>query len=154
MNDLFDALVIGAGQAGLAAGYHLKRAGLRFAILEAGPQPGGAWARYYDSLTLFSPARYSGLPGLPFPGDPDRYPVRDEVAAYLREYAEHFELPIITGAKVQQIERADSVFRLRTPNAAEYCSRTLVAASGSFYAPNVPRLPDQNRFRGTILHSA
>src|SRR5687768_5463729 len=138
MNDLFDALVIGAGQAGLATGYHLKQAGLRFAILEAGLQPGGSWPRYYDSLTLFSPARYSGLPGLPFPGNPDRYPVRDEVAAYLRQYAEHFELPILTDSEVQRIEPADTVFRLRTANAVEYRSRTLISASGSFYTPNLP----------------
>src|SRR5262245_1301463 len=102
MSDPYDAIVIGAGQAGLATGYHLKGAGLRFALLEAGRQPGGSWPRYYDSLTLFSPARYSGLPGWPFPGDPDRYPRRDEVVAYLRDYARRFELPVIAGAKVQQ----------------------------------------------------
>jgi putative flavoprotein involved in K+ transport len=154
MNDLHDAIVIGAGQAGLATGYHLKRAGLRFAILEAGSQPGGSWPKYYDSLTLFSPARYSGLPGLPFPGDPDRYPRRDEVVAYLREYAARFELPVVADARVQQVERTGPHFLLRTAKGAEHRSRALVGASGSFYAPNVPRLPGQDRFRGTILHSA
>ena len=72
---VLDALVIGAGQAGLAAGYHLRRASLSFAILEAGEEPGGSWPSYYESLTLFSPSRYSGLPGMPFPGPPDRRPV-------------------------------------------------------------------------------
>jgi putative flavoprotein involved in K+ transport len=76
---VLDALVVGAGQAGLATGYHLKRAGLSFEILEARREPGGSWPGYYDSLKLFSPARYSGLPGMPFPGSPDRYPARDEV---------------------------------------------------------------------------
>ena len=87
---VLDALVIGAGQAGLAAGYHLRRVGLSFAILEAGEEPGGSWPGYYESLTLFSPARYSGLPGMPFPGPPEGYPSRDEVTAYLRHYAEDF----------------------------------------------------------------
>jgi choline dehydrogenase-like flavoprotein len=81
-----DALVIGGGQAGLAAGYHLRRAGLRALILEAGAEPVGSWPAYDDSLTLFSPARYSSLPGLPFPGDPDRYPRRDQVVAWPRRW--------------------------------------------------------------------
>jgi putative flavoprotein involved in K+ transport len=154
MNDLYDAIVIGAGQAGLATGYHLKQAGLRFVILEAGPQAGGSWPKYYDSLTLFSPARYSSLPGLPFPGEPDRYPRRDEVTSYLQEYAVHFDLPVIADARVKQVERAESRFLLRTAKAGEYRSRSLVGASGSFYSPNLPRLPGQDDFRGTILHSA
>src|SRR5262249_1052657 len=109
-----DAVVIGAGQAGLATGYHLQRAGLRFVLLEANRQAGGSWPRYYDGLTLFSPARYSGLPGLPFPGDPDRYPTRDEVVAYLHDYAAAFDLPVVADAKVQRVERSDSAFLLRT----------------------------------------
>jgi putative flavoprotein involved in K+ transport len=153
MSDPYDAIVIGAGQAGLATGYHLKQAGVRFLMLEADRQPGGSWPRYYDSLTLFSPARYSALPGLPFPGDPDRYPRRGEVVSYLRAYAAHFDLPVITDTKVHQVQRSGSLFLLRTAKAA-YRSRTLVGASGSFYAPNLPRLPGQARFRGTILHSA
>src|SRR5437762_2944447 len=124
MDDVYDAIVIGAGQAGLATGYHLKQAGVRFVILEAGPQPGGSWPRYYDSLTLFSLARYSGLPGWPFPGDPDRYPRRDEVVSYLRDYALRFELPISADARVQQIERSGSTFLLRTVRGDEFPTRS------------------------------
>src|SRR6266508_6007320 len=76
---IYDALVIGSGQAGLAAAYYLQQAGLSFLVLEADDAPSGSWPQFYDSLTLNSPARYSALPGLPFPGPPDRYPVRDEV---------------------------------------------------------------------------
>ena len=103
-------VVIGAGQAGLAAGYHLKRAGLDFAILEGESQPGGSWPQYYDSLTLFSPASRSSLPGMPFPGDRDHYPGRDEVTAYLRQYAGHFALPIITDARVVRVEQEAAGF--------------------------------------------
>src|SRR6185369_8738935 len=99
---MHDVIVIGAGQAGLAAGYHLQRRGLQFTLLEASEQAAGSWPHYYDSLKLFSPAGYSSLPGLPFPGDADRYPTRDEVIAYLRRYATHFELPVTTGAAVQR----------------------------------------------------
>src|SRR6185295_3702558 len=99
----YDVLVIGGGQAGLAAGYHLQRAGLSFRILEGAPDVGGSWPLYYESLTLFSPAGRSSMPGLPFPGRPHHYPSRDEVIAYLRRYARHFQLPTITGAAVVRV---------------------------------------------------
>jgi len=83
-----DTVVIGAGQAGLAAAWQLARKGLSYRILEASEHVGGSWRNYYDSLTLFSPAQYSSLRGLPFPGDPERYPRRDEVVRYLEDYAE------------------------------------------------------------------
>jgi putative flavoprotein involved in K+ transport len=86
-----DTLVIGAGQAGSAAGYHLQRAGQSFTILEAAAQAGGSWPQYHESLRLFSPARFSSLPGLRFPGDPECYPARDEVIAYLQDYAAYFQ---------------------------------------------------------------
>ena len=122
---VLDALVVGAGQAGLAAGYHLKRAGLSFEILEARSEPGGSWPGYYDSLMLFSPARYSGLPGMPFPGSPERYPSRDEVVRYLRGYAEAFGLPVLAGKRVLRAERdagraAGEGFRLLTDDGGEH----------------------------------
>jgi putative flavoprotein involved in K+ transport len=149
-----DALVVGAGQAGLAAGYHLRRAGLSFEILEAGEEPGGSWPGYYESLTLFSPSRYSGLPGMPFPGSPDRYPARDEVVGYLRDYAEVFGLPVLTGERVLRAEQAGAGFRVLTAAGGEYRARTLIAATGSFARPHRPRFPGQEAFRGRILHTA
>jgi putative flavoprotein involved in K+ transport len=150
---IYDALVIGAGQAGLATGYRLQQAGLRFLILEAGSQPGGSWPYFYDSLLLNSPARYSSLPGLPFPGDPDHYPRRDEAVAYLRDYAAYFHLPIVTGVRVAGIERTGQRFRLTT-NRSHYQANTVVAASGFFGQPNLPNLPGQANYRGRILHVA
>lgn len=83
-------VVVGAVQSGLATGYHLSRLGVPFTILEAGDAPGGSWLDRWDSLTLFTPARFSALPERPFPGDPDRYPARHEVTGYLRDYAVAF----------------------------------------------------------------
>lgn len=151
---LYDTLVIGAGQAGLAAGYYLQRAGLRFAILEAAAAPHGSWPQYYQSLTLFSPARYSSLPGLPFPGDPLHYPARDEVTAYLARYATHFALPIIPQTHVTHVSRQDDGFAVTAADGTAYQARSLVAASGAFSRPSLPAFPGQARFRGQLLHAA
>ena len=101
-----DVLVIGAGQAGLAAGITLRHAGLRFMIVDAGDQPGGSWPWYYDSLTLFSPARFSTLPGLRLAGRLSRYPTRDDMARYLRDYATHFQLPVLAGPIARNLQVA------------------------------------------------
>jgi putative flavoprotein involved in K+ transport len=148
-----DTLVIGAGQAGLAAGYHLQRAGQSFSILDAATQPGGSWPQYYDSLRLFSPAGFSSLPGLRFPGDPESYPARDEVIAYLRDYANHFHLPIVTNTRVAHIARENGLFVVQTENGQAFQARSLIAATGSFHRPHLPTIPGQELFGGTILHS-
>ena len=93
-------------------GYLLRRQGRRFVILERADSIGSAWRERWESLTLFTPRRYSALPGLPFPGDPDGYPTRDEVTAYLDRYAETFELPIELNSEVTRLERVDGRFRL------------------------------------------
>jgi putative flavoprotein involved in K+ transport len=153
MNIVYDAIVIGAGQAGLAAGYYLQQSGLRFLILEASDRLGGSWPCFYDSLLLNSPARYSSLPGLPFPGDPNHYPHRDEAVAYLRSYAAHFKLPVVTGVRVNKVERTDLTFHLATSR-GRYETRTVVAATGFFGRPNLPYIPGQAGFRGQRLHAA
>ncbi len=149
-----DTLVIGAGQAGLAAGYHLQRAGMNFLIVEASDQAGGSWSSYYDSLRLFSPARFSALPGLPFPADGDHYPTRDEVSAYLRQYASHFQLPIRTGMRVEHIEQSAQHFIVSFANGTQQTARSIIAATGAFSRPHIPQLPGQDLFGGQILHSA
>jgi putative flavoprotein involved in K+ transport len=151
---IYDAIVIGAGQAGLAAGYYLQKAGLTFLILEAREEPVGSWPHYYDSLVLNSPARYSSLPGLPFPGQPDRYPARDDVVAYLRRYAAHFDLPIKTRTRVSSVERTNDFFRVITDGESFYLTRTVVAATGFFGHPYLPAIPGQNHYRGRVLHVA
>src|SRR3954470_19696610 len=105
-----DVACVGAGQAGLAIGYHLARAGRRFAILEAGRSVATAWRERWDSLVLFTPRRYDALPGLAFPGEPDGYPGRDEVIAYLERYAHTFELPILFDSAVRSLTARDGSF--------------------------------------------
>src|SRR3712207_4110345 len=103
MTPRFDVVVVGAGQAGLAIGYHLAQQQRRFTILEAADAPAAAWRQRWDSLKLFTPVRYNSLPGLAFPGDPDSYPGRDEVVAYLTDYARRFELPVELNSRVRAV---------------------------------------------------
>jgi putative flavoprotein involved in K+ transport len=136
-DDPFDVAVIGAGQAGLAMGYLLANEGRNFTILEAAGSIGPAWRTRWDSLVLFTPRRYDSLPGLPFPGDPDGYPGRDEVISYLERYASTFQLPVEFNSPVHSVSPADGSFLL------DLGTRTLeadhvVVATGPFQAPNVP----------------
>ncbi|UBV44543.1 NAD(P)/FAD-dependent oxidoreductase (plasmid) [Deinococcus taeanensis] len=150
---MVDAIVVGAGQAGLATAHHLQRRGLPFLMLEAGARPVGSWLRHYDSLKLFSPARYAALPGLPFPGDPDHYPARDEVTAYLEAYARQHRVPLVTGADVTQVLPTGAAFRVLTGDGRTFSTRTLVAATGTYRTPRVPELPGHASFQGRTLHS-
>jgi putative flavoprotein involved in K+ transport len=102
-----EVVVIGGGQAGLAIGYHLAAQGREFTILEAAAEPAAAWRARWDSLTLFTPVRYDSLPGMPFPGDPDSYPGRDDVVAYLTEYRRRFALPVEFDSRVQSVRATD-----------------------------------------------
>ena len=103
MSEHIETIVIGGGQAGLAVGYHLHRNGLPFLILDENPRIGDVWRNRWDSLRLFTPAAYSGLPGMPFPGPRSAYPTKDETAAYFEAYAERFGLPVRTGVKVDRL---------------------------------------------------
>src|SRR5689334_1740450 len=95
MTSRHDTVIVGGGQAGLAVGYFLAQQGRDVTILDAGAGPAAAWRERWDSLTLFTPARYDSLPGLPFPGDPAHCPTRAEVIDYLTSYVERFELPVV-----------------------------------------------------------
>ena len=150
----YDVIVIGGGPAGLAAAHRLKEAGLSHVVLEASDQVGGSWPRYYDSLTLFSPARYCALPGLPLEGDQDRYPTRDEIVDYLRRYAEHFGIDVRTGALVATVDwrGADHVVRLDSGD--ELHARAVIAATGGFGRPSIPAIEGMDCFGGRLLHVA
>src|SRR5918911_5346173 len=107
MTERYGVIVVGGGQAGLAIGYFLAQEQRRFAILEAADAPAAAWRNRWDSLTLFTPVRYDSLPGRAFPGDPDSYPGRDDVVAYLSDYARDFELPVDLSSPVRAVRPGD-----------------------------------------------
>ena len=140
--DRFDVVVVGAGQAGLAMGYFLSRQSRRFVILERSDSIGAAWRERWESLTLFTPRRYNGLPGLPFPGDPDGYPTRDEVIAYLERYAEKFELPIELNSNARRLTTDDGRFLLEVDGRTIRADQVVVA-TGPFQAPYVPRFAER-----------
>jgi len=138
MNEPFDVVIIGGGQAGLAMGYYLRQQGLRFVIFERGDSIAPAWRERWDSLTIFTPRRYSALPGLPFPGDPDGYPSRNEVIAYLERYAETFELPIDLDSEVRRLSHAGRL--VLEINGRMVTADQVVVATGPFQTPLVPKL--------------
>ena len=139
-NDDVEVVVIGAGQAGLAMCYFLSRQGRDFVILERADSIGSAWRERWESLTLFTPRRYSALPGIPFPGDPDGYPTRDDVIAYLEHYAETFQPPIELSGEVRRLEQGDDArFRLELDDRTITADQVVVA-TGPFQLPFIPEL--------------
>jgi putative flavoprotein involved in K+ transport len=142
--DDVEVAVVGAGQAGLAIGYFLEPQGRRFVILERAGQVAPAWRERWDSLTLFTPRRYSALPGLPFSGDPDGYPTRDEVIAYLERYAETFGLPIEFNSEVKKLEQDEyGRFQLELSGDRTVTADQVVVATGPFQEPYVPKIAER-----------
>ena len=138
----FETVVVGGGQAGLATGYHLARRGRPFVILDAGRRVGDPWRGRWDSLRLYTPGRYSGLPGMPFPADPWHYPTRDEVADYLEAYAARFQLPVRGGVRVDGLTRKEERF-LVSAGDRRFEADNVVVASGAYHHPRVPEFaPD------------
>jgi putative flavoprotein involved in K+ transport len=143
MSESASVAVVGAGQAGLAIGHYLRRHGRRFVILERAGEIAPAWRERWESLTLFTPRRYSALPGLPFPGDPDGYPTRDEVIAFLERYAETFELPIELHSEVEKLEQdGDGRFGLELAGGRTIAADQVVVATGPFQEPYVPKVAE------------
>jgi putative flavoprotein involved in K+ transport len=147
---VYDVVVIGAGQAGLAMGYFLEQQGRKFMILEAADSIGSAWRDRWESLKLFTPRRYSGLPGLAFPGDPEGYPVRDEVIAYLERYAETFELPIELNSPVRRLIRENGQFVLDV-DGGTITAEQVVVATGPFQKPFIPEVA--SRLAPDVFHA-
>ena len=140
--DRYDVAVIGAGQAGLTIGYELARQRRRFIILDTADSVGAAWRTRWDSLTLFTPRRYDSLPGLDFPGDPNGYPNRDEVVAYLEDYARRFALPISLNTHVRRVGADAGGYILETDQGALGADQVVVA-TGPFQQPYVPTVASQ-----------
>jgi putative flavoprotein involved in K+ transport len=148
-----DVVVIGGGQAGLAMGFYLRRTQLSWSILDAQDRPGGAWPRTWDSLRLFSPARFSSLPGWLMPGGTDDYPTRDAAVDYLAHYEERYAFPIERPVEVRSVRREDGRFVLETDR-GEWRADAVVSATGSWARPYIPDVPGREAFRGMQVHSA
>jgi putative flavoprotein involved in K+ transport len=151
-SERFDVVVVGAGQAGLTMGYLLAQQRRRFVILEAADSIGAAWRTRWDSLLLFTPRRYSGLAGLAFPGDPDGYPGRDDVIAYLEQYAAAFELPVELSSPVRSLTAADGRFVVGLEDRSLEADQVVVA-TGPFQVPNVPALAGELASELFQIHS-
>jgi putative flavoprotein involved in K+ transport len=147
-----DTLVIGGGQAGLSTGYHLKRRGLPFLIIDAGERIGDAWRSRWDSLRLFTPARFDGLDGMPFPAPPDTFPTHVEMGDYLEAYAERFQLPVACGQRVDRLYRADGHFVVETA-ARRFEASNVVVAMSPYQKPKVPSFAGDLDPRIVQLHS-
>jgi putative flavoprotein involved in K+ transport len=136
-----EVAIVGAGQAGLAMGYFLRQKGIPFVILERADSIGPAWRERWDSLTLFTPRRYSSLPGLPFSGEPEGYPTRDEVIDYLERYAETFDLPVELNSEAHELRAEEERFALRVDGRTTTADQVVVA-TGPFQTPYIPRLAE------------
>lgn len=148
-----DTLVIGGGQAGLSVGYHLARRGLPFLIVDANERIGDAWRNRWDSLRLFTPNRFNGLDGMPFPGPRWGLPTKDEFADYLESYAERFELPVRTGVRVGRLARNGDGF-LATSGDRRFEADNVVVAMSSWQRPRVPDFASELDEGIVQLHAA
>lgn len=155
MTDVLDVVVVGGGQAGLAAGYFLRRTPLSFVILDDATAPGGAWQHAWDSLTLFSPAQWSSLPGWPMPSPQGGgYPPRDAVVSYLAAYEARYALPVRRPLRVAAVRRDGDRLRVEAADGRSWRARTVVSATGTWGRPWIPDTPGRDGFRGRQLHSA
>jgi len=148
-----ETVVIGGGQAGLSVGYHLKRHGLPFVILDANPRVGDAWRNRWDSLRLFTPAWLDGLDGMPYPAPRHSFPTKDEMADYLERYANHFELPVENGVRVASLTRDGDRFRIDAGD-RRFESDSVVVAMSSWQVPAIPEFASELDPRITQVHSA
>jgi putative flavoprotein involved in K+ transport len=148
-----DVIVIGAGQAGLSVGYHLKKLGLEFRILDANARVGDSWRQRWDSLRLFTPNRFNGLDGMPFPGPRYAFPTKDEMADYLESYAAHFQLPVLHGQRVNRLRREGARY-VAVTDSGQYEADHVVVAMASYQGPKVPAFADALSPDIVQLHSS
>lgn len=147
-----DTVIIGAGQSGLSVGYHLAKRGMPFVILEGNQRVGDSWRQRWDSLRLFTPARYDGLVGMPFPAAGRSFPTKDEMADYLEAYARHFELPVRTGVRVDRLSRVGDRFVVDAGD-RRIEAKQVVIAMASYQRSRVPPFAGQLRPDIVQFHS-
>jgi putative flavoprotein involved in K+ transport len=147
-----NTVVVGGGQAGLSVGYHLKRLGVPFVILNASERIGDAWRHRWDSLRLFTPARFDGLDGMPFPAPPLSFPTKDEMADYLETYARKFALPVRLGVRVERVSRQGERFLLVAGD-LRFEADNVIVAMGNFQRPSTPAFAAELDPKIRQLHS-
>ena len=147
-----NTVVIGGGQAGLSVGYHLKKRGVPFVILDASPRIGDAWRNRWDSLRLFTPAKFSGLDGMRFPAPRNSFPTKDDMADYLESYARHFQLPVRSGLRVERLSRLGQRF-LVVAGDQQFEADNVVVAMAGWQRPRVPAFARELHPRIVQVHS-
>ncbi|MCM3715944.1 NAD(P)/FAD-dependent oxidoreductase [Alkalihalobacillus oceani] len=153
MRDVYEVIIIGAGQAGIAMSQKLKTKGIDHLMIDSSAEIGQSWLSRYKSLVLFTPKRFSSLPGLEMEGDPESYPTREEMAAYLQAYVSHFQLPYELNIAVNKLEFEDNVFRIATNKKIIY-ARQVVVATGAFQKRYIPPLITSTAEETVHLHSS
>jgi len=149
----FEVVIVGGGQAGLSAGYHLARRGISFVILDAQARVGDSWRARWDSLRLFTPAQFDGLDGMPFPAPSGSFPTKDQMADYLADYARHFALPIRHGVSVDALWREKDGYRLRGGDTLFEADQVVVAMA-NYQKPSRPDFAGQLDPSILQMHSA
>jgi putative flavoprotein involved in K+ transport len=151
---MLDTIIIGGGQAGLTLGHYLKEQQRKFLILDANQRGGDAWRGRWDSLRVFTPAKYDGLPGEPFPADPLSFPTKDELAGYLEGYAERNALPVLHGTRVERLWREDGRFVAVSGDGRRWEALNAVVATGVSQEPKVPAFATELAPATVQFHSA
>lgn len=147
-----ETVVVGGGQAGLSVGYHLARRGRSFVILDASDRIGDSWRMRWDSLRLFTPAKFNGLEGMPFPAAPNDFPTKNEMADYLEAYAQRFKLPVRSGVRVQRISRQGDTYLVEAGD-LHFRADHVVVAMAKYQQPWVPAFAGELDSRIVQLHS-
>jgi putative flavoprotein involved in K+ transport len=149
---IYDTIVIGGGQSALACGYYLSRAKLSYLLLDDQEGPGASWRNYWDSLTLFSPAEFSSLPGWLMPGSKGPFPSREEVIAYLTAYEKRYAIPVERPVQVQEVRYKEGIYEVKSASKT-YLARTVISATGTFRKPFIPEIAGATTFKSQQLHS-
>jgi putative flavoprotein involved in K+ transport len=151
---IHDAIVVGAGPAGLAAAAVLRAQGISALVVDKAPAVGSTWRAHYDRLHLHTERALSGLPGLPIPRKHGKWVPRLGVVEYLEDYARHHEIALRLSTPIERLDRDDDVWRLATPAAGPFLARAVVIATGFNHTPRVPDWPGKSSFAGWLIHSA